>query len=439
MTPTLSTPSLSTPSLAETIPAELQSHQRWVTWKLETRSGDKPTKIPYSTRGHRASSTNPAHWSSFGDALAAWKADPDNYAGIGYVFAKEDDTVGVDLDDCRNPETEEIAEWAQPFIAKLNSYAEVSPSQTGVKIWCKGTLPGDGSGRRQVYEGGAVEAYQHSRFFTVTGQAVNDVRDIRDASAEVTELWQTVFGSATTTASSKPIGPDPESRATAADVVDFLPRLAALPRAEQGSNGSGATIHACCEIRRAGIYGQAGRDLLDRYNEESCDPMWSAAELDHKWESARGMVPPAGSEFDVLPDADDEPAPPKRKVAAYRKPPVDVLPGPCRDLVKRAAEAKADAVCEENLATAEESVTKKLNDIGISVESQPAYGANPTAAERIFAARVREAADWRAANQKLSEARSTHAAEVEAVTTGRTQLAKAESYLAAVVRRLAGI
>lgn len=49
------------------------------------------------------------------------------------------------------------------IVRKLDSYAEYSPSGTGVHIICRGQLPA--SGRRR----GSVEMYGHARFFTVTG------------------------------------------------------------------------------------------------------------------------------------------------------------------------------------------------------------------------------------------------------------------------------
>jgi len=58
------------------------------------------------------------------------------------VFFQEDGLVGIDLDDCRDPETGALRRWARRVIKKLKSYAEVSPSGTGVKIWLRGKLPG---------------------------------------------------------------------------------------------------------------------------------------------------------------------------------------------------------------------------------------------------------------------------------------------------------
>ena len=55
--------------------------------------------------------------------------------GVGYVFSDDEMCSGVDLDDCRDPETGVVADWAKAIISELCSYTEVSPSCTGVKIW----------------------------------------------------------------------------------------------------------------------------------------------------------------------------------------------------------------------------------------------------------------------------------------------------------------
>ena len=52
------------------------------------------------------------------------------------------------------------------ILEKIDSYAEVSPSSTGIKIIAKGSLPGKGTKR------GNIEIYDQSRYFTVTGHYV---------------------------------------------------------------------------------------------------------------------------------------------------------------------------------------------------------------------------------------------------------------------------
>jgi primase-polymerase (primpol)-like protein len=63
------------------------------------------------------------------------------YDGIGFVVSKEDDFCGLDLDGCRNPETGAIENWAMEVITAVESYTEVSPSETGIRIFAKAELP----------------------------------------------------------------------------------------------------------------------------------------------------------------------------------------------------------------------------------------------------------------------------------------------------------
>jgi hypothetical protein len=77
-------------------------------------------------------------WRTFSEAL--WRpTNPENppttYDGIGFVFCSADPYVGVDLDNCRDPEVGTVAEWAQKIIESFaDSYVEASPSGTGVHI-----------------------------------------------------------------------------------------------------------------------------------------------------------------------------------------------------------------------------------------------------------------------------------------------------------------
>ncbi|KTG18030.1 hypothetical protein AUR66_18445 [Haloferax profundi] len=148
------------------LPPELVERDQWVCWRSEKRDG-KQTKIPVVPgEGSFASSTDPYTWSDFETArsfVEATRAD-----GIGFVFTAEDPIVGVDLDDCRDPETGDIDDDAQDIIERLDSYTEISPSGTGYHVLIKGELP-EGRNRR-----GHIELYDTARFFTVTGDRVDD-------------------------------------------------------------------------------------------------------------------------------------------------------------------------------------------------------------------------------------------------------------------------
>jgi len=88
--------------------------------------------------------------------------------GVGFVFTDDDPIVGVDLDDCRDPETGEVDSEAQDIIERLDSYTEISPSGTGYHVLIEGELP-EGRNRR-----GHIELYDRARFFTVTGEHIQE-------------------------------------------------------------------------------------------------------------------------------------------------------------------------------------------------------------------------------------------------------------------------
>lgn len=127
---------------AENIPQELKALPHWVLWRQEIRDG-KLTKIPYQAGGRRADSRKAETWATFSAAVNAYLEKPDRFSGVSFVFSKDDPYAGVDLDKCLNPETGEIAPWAKKILDGLNSYCEISPSGTGVKIFLRGSLPGN--------------------------------------------------------------------------------------------------------------------------------------------------------------------------------------------------------------------------------------------------------------------------------------------------------
>jgi primase-polymerase (primpol)-like protein len=153
------------------IPAELQELWQWVCWRVEVRR-DRwgqlvQTKVPVDPKTGRYARTNaPATWAGFGDAVTFARR---HHVGIGYVFSVDDPFSGVDLDQCRDLWTGSIAAWARAVIRLLDSYTEVSPSGTGVKVFIRGMLA-DTAGKRR----GPIEIYSRARFFTVTGQRLSD-------------------------------------------------------------------------------------------------------------------------------------------------------------------------------------------------------------------------------------------------------------------------
>jgi hypothetical protein len=91
--------------------------------------------------------------------------------------------VGVDLNNCVNDKGC-LEPWAQQIVVELNSYTEVSPSGTGVKIWVTGTLPipENKTGCRNSDLG--LEMYQHGRYFTIAGNRLPDCPSVVSEATE---------------------------------------------------------------------------------------------------------------------------------------------------------------------------------------------------------------------------------------------------------------
>ncbi len=141
----------------ERLPTALTERPQWVLWKYEQR-GDKWTKVPYQPSGERASSTDPATWSTLAAVQEAKWRQMGTYHGVGFVFSPDDPFVGIDLDHCRGEW------WAAELLDRFPTYIEITPSWTGYHLIGVGTLP-DNKGRRK----GPIEVYSAGRYFTMTG------------------------------------------------------------------------------------------------------------------------------------------------------------------------------------------------------------------------------------------------------------------------------
>ena len=142
---------------------------RWVEWK--DIAGNKVPYTPGTKR--KALVDKPATWRRLADCRGDRR---------GFVL-NGDDLGGIDLDACRNPETGELTPWAMEIVTDFNSYTEISPSGTGVKIFARGApdaisnnvlaMPGEPiSGKRPQ-----IEAYITKRYFTVTGERLPEAPD----------------------------------------------------------------------------------------------------------------------------------------------------------------------------------------------------------------------------------------------------------------------
>ncbi|SCX38384.1 phage/plasmid primase, P4 family [Lysinibacillus fusiformis] len=179
------------------IPAELRNMPNWILWKAEQKDNGKITKIPYQIDGNEARSNDARTWSTFPTAAKFYKDS--NADGIGFVFSRRDNFVGIDIDKCvtyasddEKHENPIVSDFAKDVIEMLDSYTEFSVSGTGVHIIVRGSLPQSicGTGRKNAKLG--LEIYQHGRYFTMTGNRENS-NEIFDRTDELVELLEKYF------------------------------------------------------------------------------------------------------------------------------------------------------------------------------------------------------------------------------------------------------
>jgi hypothetical protein len=195
----------------EGIPQKLRERDQWLCWsfkKVRNKSGnEKWSKIPvYALSGGPASTTDPATWTSFATALAYYHDHRDSVDGIGFVLSEDDPFCGIDLDDCRNLSTKEVDPWAREVVADLDTYTEISPTRTGLKLITKAKLPGKGNRKDQI------ELYDHARFFCITGRRLKGTpATVNKRQKALDRLHASLFPpkQAKPAAAKEPVGPPP--------------------------------------------------------------------------------------------------------------------------------------------------------------------------------------------------------------------------------------
>jgi hypothetical protein len=211
------------------IPPFLSGLNRWVLWQEVSKSG-RLTKLPISVRGGAVSDiTDPKNWGSHAFCTAARARSPGAWDGEGIVLGdmgNGETLVGLDLDACLFDGA--LASWAEPYLTTLDTYAEVSPSGRGLKLFFRVrrddlpdiramlSIPGDMNGRKKTYANGngdahgpAAEIYLSHRYFTVTGQHWPDGHDfVALVGVDTMRAVATLFGprDATANAGSDTLG-----------------------------------------------------------------------------------------------------------------------------------------------------------------------------------------------------------------------------------------
>lgn len=278
---------MSTPA---SYPREIVGRVQFCLWRREKRrpTDDEPTKVPYMPNGYRAASNDPTTWRTLSQCLTAFERG--TYAGIGFFLAPP--FIGVDLDDCRDPQTGIIVPRAAGIIRRHATYSEISPGLGGVKMLGTGGMPtSDGSGKcyhKKPWgtDKGGIEFYQRGRFFALTGNHLPDTpASVADITAPLASLYRELY----------PPQPPRRIAPPRLDVpeTDRVRRAKAymsrLPSSVSGEYGHSRLLHAACTLVRFGLDDTDALDLLHIYNRRAVPP-WDEKEIERKLSEARKVA-----------------------------------------------------------------------------------------------------------------------------------------------------
>lgn len=212
------------------IPLTLRQRKQWLVWRLVQRPDEpKPRKVPFYVNGNmrgwpngkpqdgNATVAQPqveqghpldtAALVSFDDAVAAVQAR--GYTGLGFAPISGGGVVALDFDSCVK-DGQITDSRIEALIA--DTYAEFSPSGTGLRAFYLGDLPSrkDNAHKSKRVGGVAgaarldgkydIEFFGHNGFVTVTGNATADTElwglqdTVTPVSAGVDELYRQRFG-----------------------------------------------------------------------------------------------------------------------------------------------------------------------------------------------------------------------------------------------------
>ena len=244
----------------------LKQLKQWVCWDLTT--GRKTPICPY---GGPASSTKSSTWGTYTDALEACELN--GYDGIGFVFSDSDHYCGVDIDDCIGDDGYVTSE-AQDIIDELNSYTEISPSGTGVKIF--GKCNKQFKGRNED----GLEYYTQGRFFTYTGDCVSETDELADMS-DWFEAKHSEVNDYELASEVQDQQYDNERLCRASSYLDKM------PPSIQGQGGDEALFVAASRMVQGFQLNKSDaiRLLVERFNPR-CVPQWDLSDIEYKVDCA---------------------------------------------------------------------------------------------------------------------------------------------------------
>jgi hypothetical protein len=260
-----------------TIARRLRERDQWVLWQY-AYVDHRWTKVPYQVNGHKASTTRARTWTSFAAVVAAYQGG--GWDGIGYVLTSADGLVGLDLDHCIVDGV--LTARARMIVDTFGVYAERSPSATGIRLVCEGTLAKLVGRKSTAWQ---EECYATGRFLSFTGHLVDDLERPITAQQAALEAWHhEVF----------PPKPPPAARVapTPTTRLDDQEILAKVRAAKNTDKFAALFDHApLADDRRASEDDLALANILAFYSQDPAQLrrlLEASARRRAKWDTRRG-------------------------------------------------------------------------------------------------------------------------------------------------------
>ena len=176
------------------IPKELRKLPQWVIWRY-AKCQNRWAKIPFQPFPlfEPAKSDQPETWGDFDAAVLYLNWEKDD--GIGLMMREENGIVAIDLDKCREVSTGFVENWAEATIRSIDSYTEISPSGTGIRIFAKGKLNeklvgGLGTAQGKKIENPTREIYWGKHYLTVTGHYLPGYETLQERNNEISQWFK---------------------------------------------------------------------------------------------------------------------------------------------------------------------------------------------------------------------------------------------------------
>lgn len=182
------------------IPEDMKCLRGWLYWV-----GNKvPKTLRKDPQTGKCNHTDPDCLANLDDVLATIEHFTCRH-GLAFSFLRTFGLTYVDLDDCRDPETGELSNFASDIVQRLNSYTEVSIGKKGLHIVVRGQVERPRMNTKTNYAGRRIEIKPYGFYMTVSADHLSGTpRPIEDRQGELTAVYQEIFPASSTKSTERP-------------------------------------------------------------------------------------------------------------------------------------------------------------------------------------------------------------------------------------------